>query len=143
MIRRPGTLTVAVAVLSLVINKSSSEFYDVIQPHLIPPPGGCKDWSELPDQDKHWRGNSTARSTGAPNATRELARAASRNIRVQFRESKRRDEGPVFFFNRLRRGPHGLPVVVLGRGEALVPDRGLGHPGYRRLEGALRCGLCA
>jgi hypothetical protein len=33
----------------------TAELYDVISPHLLPPPGGCKPWSELPDQDRFWR----------------------------------------------------------------------------------------
>ena len=33
-----------------------TNLYDVIQPHLIPPAGGCAEWASLPEQDKYWFG---------------------------------------------------------------------------------------
>ena len=29
--------------------------YDVLQPQLLPPPGGCRPWSQTSEQDQYWR----------------------------------------------------------------------------------------
>ena len=32
----------------------AADLYDVLSPHLLPPPGGCLPWSELPQLDQYW-----------------------------------------------------------------------------------------
>ena len=44
---------------------SRAELYDVISPHLIPPAGGCKDWSTVPDQEQYWRDAASAKLAGS------------------------------------------------------------------------------
>ena len=48
-----------------VLSSAHSNLYDVIQPHLIPPEGGCVEWASLPDQDKHWFGGKPPADAGA------------------------------------------------------------------------------
>ena len=48
-----------------LLTSAHSNLYDVIQPHLIPPEGGCVEWASLPDQDKHWFGGKPPADAGA------------------------------------------------------------------------------
>ena len=53
-------LAVSAAMLS-----ARAELHDVISPHLIPPPGGCKDWSTVPEQDQYWRDQASIKLAGS------------------------------------------------------------------------------
>jgi hypothetical protein len=54
----------AAGALALVVT-ARANLYDVIQPHLIPPEGGCVEWASLPDQDKYWYGGKPPADAGA------------------------------------------------------------------------------
>lgn len=42
------------AALAAACVGAAADMYDVLSPHLLPPEGGCKDWSEVPEMDKYW-----------------------------------------------------------------------------------------
>lgn len=45
--------------------KASTELYDVIQHNLLPPEGGCKLWSDVPEQHRFWRGSAPPAGAGS------------------------------------------------------------------------------
>ena len=60
----PGRLAAALLALSLV-SGARAELHDVISPHLVPPPGGCKDWSTVPTEDAYWRDPASIKLAGS------------------------------------------------------------------------------
>ena len=44
-----------ILVCASVLTLAAAEFYDVIEPKLVPPEGGCTPWSQLPEYDPFWR----------------------------------------------------------------------------------------
>ena len=54
------------AFLVLLITPASALFYDVIQPHLVPPKGGCVPWSEAgAKNDRLWANGAPPANAGA------------------------------------------------------------------------------
>eukprot|EP01048_Picozoa_sp_COSAG05_P014410 COSAG05_NODE_1632_length_4371_cov_247.693820_1_plen_91_part_10 len=68
---QPTCLPVAMATAARLLAVSAAmwsaraELHDVISPHLIPPPGGCKDWSTVPEQDQYWRDQASIKLAGS------------------------------------------------------------------------------
>ena len=70
--RRTSVLAIAILCILLVAQHTCSEFYDVLQPHLVPPDGGCKLWADVPEQDQYWRAQRPPR--GASNSCAQQGR---------------------------------------------------------------------
>ena len=50
----------------MLLAPASALFYDVIQPHLVPPKGGCLPWSEAgAENDKLWANGAPPANAGA------------------------------------------------------------------------------
>ena len=39
------------ASIVLLATRAAADFYDVLSPHLLPPDGGCKLWSDVPEMN--------------------------------------------------------------------------------------------
>ena len=55
MMTIPPVRRLLVIAITLAARPACPEFYDVVQPHLLPPEGGCQEWSEVPEQNQFWR----------------------------------------------------------------------------------------
>jgi hypothetical protein len=61
----------------LLVSTAQANFYDVLQPHLHPPDGGCKDWSDVPEMDKHWVSGKPPAGAGSSCAQQGLGNPAA------------------------------------------------------------------
>jgi len=64
--------------------------YDVVQPHLLPPPGGCKPWSAVPEMDEWWLDGKPPENAGA-----SCAQQAKGNPQAPWKGSSPHDSGSV------------------------------------------------
>ena len=54
MLNTASTSLRCCALLLALVGPAAANFYDVLQPQLLPPTGGCKNWADTPQYDKYW-----------------------------------------------------------------------------------------
>ena len=63
--------------VAVLVAGASADMYNVLSPHLLPPAGGCKAWSDAPEMNKYWVGGKAPADAGASCAQQGMGNPAA------------------------------------------------------------------